>query len=74
MSRGAEVLHRSIRLAERKGFALEEIRAASTLSSTLIRLGRYQEAGTWGAWAVERYERGGYRDEARRLTLINDLA
>jgi hypothetical protein len=69
-----EVLQEAVCLAEHAGRPYEQVRNAQGLAVALLGAGRYRDAETWAAWALERFERHGLRDVQRRLSIVNDWA
>jgi hypothetical protein len=73
-SRGAELLKRSVRLAERSGRPYEVARAAGALTARLIDAGEYSEAARWGEWALSRFDELELSNTQRRLYILNNWA
>ena len=69
-----ELLHASVKLAERSRRSYAVARNAGTYTSRLIYAGRYRDAAHWGEWALRQFDAAGLGDAQRRLLLLNNLA
>lgn len=67
---GFRILQQSVKLAEAGGRAYDVTRNAGALAENLTNLGRFEDAASWGTWALQRFDKEGLMDGSGRLRLL----
>ena len=71
---GFRILQQSVKLAETTGRVYDVVRNAGALAENLLNLGRFNDAASWGLWALQRFDKEGLMDGSGRLRLLRIYA